>query len=442
MRSYRMNLVVFGLGRIGLPIALVCAESGYRVVGIDVNKHLIESLKQGALAFEEPGMQRLLKKHLHTNFFPKHPEEDIQSDLQNTEYIMIAVGTGFARYPEEPKLSVLYAIIGQLIAVGLKGKTLILRVTLPIGTSDTIVQLIEKKTGLREGKDFWFSFVPERIMEGKAITEERSLPKIIGCYNDEGFKRVSNVFKHIGGDLVRVSNPRTAEFIKLIDNSWRNTRFAFANELAYLAETQGIDVREAINAANKKYDRNAIPTPGPVSGYCLGKDPYLLELAFEDVAKQRGFNSVWYYGRRANDWMIDNVIRHVEGTSVLIAGLSFKENIDDYRYSHAIDLVRLLLKKRFSVSVCDPFLDKEYYTQLPEDIKDNVRGFRDLTKALSSDIDTIIFTTRHSSFQKTDIATILNDKSKPVKVIDLWNMYPELKDNQKTFTYQGLGRGN
>jgi len=437
-----MNMVIFGLGRIGLPIALVCADSGFNVVGIDVNKNLINSLKSCKLAFNEKGMKELLEKHLNKTFLPKHQEEDIISDIKNTDYIMIAVGTGFAKYPEKPNLSTLYSIIGQLIAIGIKGKTLILRVTLPIGTSDDIKKLIEKKTGLIEGKDFWFSFVPERIMEGKAISEERALPKIVGSFNYEGFLKVKHFFNKIGGKIVRVSNPRTAEFIKLIDNSWRNTRFSFANELAYLAESKGIDVMEAIESANKGYDRNEIPRPGPVSGYCLGKDPYLLEIAFSEIANKRGFNSVWYYGRRANDWLNDKILNEIHGKHILIAGLSFKENIDDYRYSHAIDLVKNLLEKGYKVIVCDPFLGKNYYTQLPSHISDEVKSYTSLDEALSEKIDTIIITTRHDEFKKTDIIDIIKKSKEHVKIIDLWNIYTcDKKDIPTNIEYKGFGRG-
>ncbi len=417
-----MKLVIFGLGRIGLPISLVCADSGYHVTGIDINKQLINSIKKGDLAFKEQGMKTLLAKHLNKNFFPKHQEDGIETDLKQANYIMLAVGTGFAKYPEKPNLSTLYSIIGQIIATGLEGKTIILRVTLPIGTTDDIKNLIEKKTGLKEGKDFWFSFVPERTMEGKAIEEERKLPKIVGCYNDEGFGKVNSFFKKIGGNIVRASNPRTAEFIKLIDNSWRNTRFAFANELAFLADTNGVDVMEAIESANKGYKRNEIPCPGPVSGYCLGKDPYLLELAFEETAEKRGFGSVWFYGRQANDWLSEKIVTDVKGKNILVAGLSFKENIDDYRYSHSIDIARMLLAKGYNVTVCDPFLNDNYYTTLPEDIKDKVKGYVALKDALTKKLDTIIFTTRHDEYKKFDIKKI----PKHVKVIDLWNMYKKL----------------
>lgn len=436
-----MNVCIFGLGRIGLPIALVCADSGHRVVGIDVNEKLINTIKKGELAFDEPEMKELLIKHLNKNFFPKHQEnDDVTSDLKQAEYIMLAVGTGFAKYPDKPKLSTLYSIVYQITAIGLKGKTIILRVTLPIGTSDEIKNLIEKKTGLKEGKDFWFSFVPERIMEGKAIREERILPKIVGCYNDEGFTRVSAFFKKIGGDIVRVSNPRTAEFIKLIDNSWRNTRFAFANELAFLAETNGINVIEAIESANAGYERNEIPRPGPVSGYCLGKDPYLLELAFEKTAKKRGFGSVWFYGRQANDWLNDKIVDEVKGKNILIAGLSFKENIDDYRYSYGIETARKLLAKGCKVTVCDPFLNKNYYTELPDDLADKVEGFTSIEEALTSNIDTMIFTTRHKEYQGLDLEILLKNKKIPhVKIIDLWNMFTNKKG--KNITIKQLGNG-
>jgi len=420
-----MKICIFGLGRIGLPIALVCADSGYHVTGIDVNNELVKKLRKGEIPFYEKGMESLLKKHLNKNFIPKTPEEDFQKNIKESEYIVLAVGTGFAKYPEEPKLNVLYSIIGKLISVGIKNKTLILRVTLPIGTSDDIISLIEKKGGLKEGKDYSFGFVPERIMEGKAISEEKTLPKIVGCYNDKGFLKVGNFFKKIGGEIVKVKNPKTAEFIKLVDNSWRNTRFAFSNELAFLAEDKNIDPLEVISSANKGYKRNEIPTPGPVSGYCLGKDPYLLELGFKNIAEKRGFGSVWFTGRRANDWLNEKIVDEVKGKNILIAGLSFKENIDDYRYSHAIDITRILVKKGCSVSVTDPFLDNNYYTRLPEDLKGKVKGYKDIKKALKQKNDTVIFTTRHDEYKKSEIKKIVNKhrENKDIKIMDLWNMF-------------------
>jgi UDP-N-acetyl-D-mannosaminuronic acid dehydrogenase len=418
-----MKVCVFGLGRIGLPITLVCADSGYTVVGIDINEDLVNTLKKGETAFTEPGLKELLVKHLNTNFFPKHQDEDLITDLKQADYVLLTVGTGFAKYPDKPSLSTLYSVIGQLIGAGLQGKTIILRVTLPIGTSDDIKEFIEQRTKLKEGTDFWFSFVPERIMEGKAISEERTLPKIIGSYSDEGYRRASQFFEKIGGNLIRVSNPRTAEFIKLIDNSWRNTRFAFANELAFLAEKNNVDVVEAIHSANQGYKRNEIPRPGPVSGYCLGKDPYLLELAFTEIAQQRGFNSLWFYGRMANDWLIDKVAGEIKGTTVLVAGLSFKENIDDFRYSHGIEICRLLVNRGHKVIVCDPYLNENVYTTLPDDLVGKVAVSESFEKALAEGFDTVIITTRHDEFTHDVVRNLIRELPETVKILDLWHLY-------------------
>jgi len=433
-----VKICIFGLGRIGLPISLICADSGYEVVGIDMNGDLINDLGGGKISFSEPGTEELLDRHLNKNFYPKHTSEEIISDLREANYIMIAVGTEFAKYPRMPRLSTLFSIIGTLIGAGLRDKTIILRVTLPIGTTDQVKEMIEDKTGFKEGKDFWLSFVPERIMEGKAIQEERKLPKIVGCYSDAGFSKVEQFLQKIGGEIIRASNPRTAEFIKLMDNSWRNTRFAFANELAYLAEVNSIDVVEAINKANHGYGRNQIASPGPVSGYCLGKDPYLLEFAFERIAKERGFNSIWYYGRRANDWLCEKIIQEVEGKRVLIAGLAFKENIDDFRYSHGIEIARILVGKGYSVSVCDPYLDKNHYTRLPENVAGKVTKCDSLESAIGH-ADTVIFAVRHREYLNLDLEELLKTKKGHIKVIDLWNMFGNKLDGE-SIIYKGFGR--
>jgi len=421
-----MKAVVIGLGRIGLPLAMVAADSGIEVVGIDIKKDLIEILKEKKEPFYEPMLCEMLEKHCGSNFHPKL-QEGAANDIKKAEYIVITVGTEFVKYPQKPNINRLFSIIQDLLDIGITNKTIILRVTMPIGYTDKIKEKIED-IGLKEGEDFYLAFVPERIMEGRAIEEEKTLPKIVGCYSDESFKKVKLFFSKIGGEVIRVPNPRTAEFIKLSDNAWRNTRFAFANDLAFLAEENGIEVSEAIKYANKGYERNQIPIPGPVSGYCLGKDPYILEGAFEKIARKRGFNSVWYYGRKANDWLIDKVVEEIDGKKVLIAGLSFKADIDDFRYSHGIEIARILVDKGYLVSVCDPFLDKNYYTKLPGDLEEKVRKFNSLENAIKN-IDTIIFTTPHSEYLNLDLKNLVKSRKSPVRIIDLWNIFKnKIKD--------------
>jgi len=430
-----MKVSVFALGRTGLHLSLVCADMGFDVIGIDINKELVQQIKNKKLPFYEPHMKELLDKHLNKKFIPT---DTIIKDVKDSEYYILAIGTKFSKYPEKASLTNLYKVIEKIQKIGIKNKTIILRVTLPIGTTDKIKDILEKD-GLVEGKDFYLAFVPERLMEGKAIHEEKTLPKVIGCYNDKSYEKVKKFFEKVGGEIVRVSNPRAAESIKMIDNSWRNMRFAFSNEIAFMADVNGLNINEIIRAANHGYERNKIPNPGPVSGYCLGKDPYLLEKAFDEIVT-RGFNSVWFYARRANDWLCQKIVSEIKGKNVLVAGLSFKQDIDDYRNSHSIEIIELLLSEDFNVLVDDPYLDKTTYTRLPAHIDKVVKKIK-FDKAVKQ-ADTIIFATPHKEYKKLDIKKFLENVKKDVKILDLWNIYEGELEHEKNILYSGLGRGD
>lgn len=430
-----MKISVFALGRTGLPLSLVCADCGFKVIGIDINEELVEQIKKGEMPFYEPGMKELIKKHLNKKFFPT---TTITKDVYNSDYFIIAIGTKFNKYPEKGSLTNLYKVVDRIRKIGVKEKTLIFRVTLPIGTTDKIKERIEQD-GVVEGKDFFMAFVPERIMEGKAINEEKNLPKVIGCYSDKSFEKVEKFFKKIGGQIVRVSTPKTAEFVKLIDNSWRNMRFSFANEIAFLSDVNGINAMEVLRAANTGYERNAIPYPGPVSGYCLGKDPYLLEMAFDKVIV-RGFNSVWFYGRRANDWLCEKIVSEVKGSNVFVAGLTFKQDIDDFRNSHSMDIIELLLAEDFNVMVHDPYLDKHTYTRLPAHIDKSVEKTSFINAIKKA--DTIILATPHKEYRSLKGELLIKNTKKGVKILDLWNIYEGKLENKENIEYRGLGRGD
>ena len=430
-----MKVSVFALGRTGLPLSLVCADAGFHVIGIDINKEVVQQITSGKLPFNEPTMQDLLDKHLNKNFIPTC---EIVEDVKDSDYFVVAIGTKFSRYPEKASLTNLYKVVDQIKSIGIKDKTIIFRVTLPVGTTEIIRDRFQED-GLKEGQDFFLAFVPERLVEGQAIKEERSLPKVVGCFNDRAFEKVALFFQKIGGKVVRVSSPRAAELVKLVDNSWRNLTFAFANEIAFLCEQNGINVMEVINAANNEYERNNIPVPGPVSGYCLGKDPYLLEMAFEKIIV-RGFNSVWFYGRRTNDWLCRKIVKDIKGERVLVAGLSFKQDVDDYRNGHPIDIIDLLLAENFSVIVTDPFLDKHTYTRLPGYIDQSVQkmSFDEAIRCA----DTIIFTTAHQEYRNLDIEKLKTQVKPGVKIFDLWNMYEGKIEGCDHIVYDGLGRGD
>ncbi len=427
------EVLVIGLGRIGLPVALVTADSGLVVRGIDASEISIAALKEGRAPFEEPGLSELIEKHAGKSFLPMTWDGASTADFANVRWIVVTIGVHVLPWPNPADLSILYSIISNLMQRdGLRGRTLILRTTLPVGTTSLIAEHIEETTGLCVGNDFNLAFIPERLVEGMAIQEERSLPKIIGPVNAEALTEAKELFSHIGGGLIEMSDSESAEFVKLIDNAWRHTRFAFANDAAVAASAKGVDIIEVISAANQDYDRNSVALPGPVSGYCLGKDPLIFEYAFQNVEPKRDLPSVWLTALRSSQALVPWTASRVKGNRVLVAGLSFKEDVDDFRMSFSEPLIEALLDAGHEVSVCDPKLGKNAYTQLWPEVSNRIlTSGTDLTVMLDkAKYDTIIMAVRHSIW--SDIGADLVGKG---LIIDLWNSYRNVQGMERI----GLG---
>jgi len=427
------EVLVIGLGRIGLPVALVTADSGLVVRGVDASDISIASLKDRKAPFEEPGLSELIEKHAGKNFLPMTWDDATTADFANVRWIVVTIGVHVLPWPEPADLSIIYSVINGLMQRdGLKGRTLILRTTLPVGTTSLIADHIEETTDLVIGKDFNLAFIPERLVEGMAISEERSLPKIIGPVNAEALTEAKELFSHIGGGLIEMSNSDSAEFVKLIDNAWRHTRFAFANDAAVAASANGVDIIEVINAANQDYDRNSVALPGPVSGYCLGKDPLIFEYAFQNVEPKRELPSVWLTALRSSQALVPWTASRVKGNRILVAGLSFKEDVDDFRMSFSEPLIEALLDVGHEVSVCDPELGRNAYTQLWPNVANRVSvSGTDLTVMLNdAEYDTVIMAVRHSVWK--DSGADLVGKG---LIIDLWNSYRNMSGIERI----GLG---
>jgi UDP-N-acetyl-D-mannosaminuronic acid dehydrogenase len=354
---------VIGVGRIGLPIALVTATKVNHVYGVDVNPILIEELKLGRIRLSEPGLRELLDS-CKDKF---EPTMDLKGALLRSSVILFCVGTRrFAQ--NRPNLQVLWKIIKDLARAEIKGRLIVLKTTVPIGTTRELGNYLEKTTGLRADRDFYLAFSPERTLEGKAVEELQKLPVIVGANGKESLQRAVRFYKSTGVDVVGVGSAQAAELIKLVDNAYRITKFAFSNDIALIAERMGVNAFDVIEAANYRYPRNDIsyPTCG-VSGYCLTKDPYYLEEAFKQVRKDRGFSSIWMYGRKSCDYRVSRVVAQVEqslkkegiriGKSrALICGITYKSNIDDIRDSHGMVIARELAKRGSQVSVWDPWI--------------------------------------------------------------------------------------
>ncbi len=442
---------VIGLGRAGLPHALVEAASGNIVWGFDRDKQVIRQLESKQVPFFELGLDELLTRTHYKTFFPT---SNLNRALTKSDIVVIVVSTDPLQGLEHPDFSNLFDIIDQLAKNDIRGKTIILRSTLAIGTTDIVRERLEQGSGLKCNLNFHVVYCPERLAEGRAIQEERETPKIIGVYCDEAYEISKRYFQNISPTIIRVSSARTAELVKLIDNSYRSTIFAFANDIALISEYLNINAIEAIQTANSNYPRNNIPLPSSgVSGYCLTKDPYILESSFESIRKARGFGSVWYYGRLANDYMPHHVANTLlkllqtykkgESCRGLICGITYKENVDDFKFSHGLQICDYLVKEKIvsQLSIYDPYVDgKQLLARMPAQIKDSVSVSSNIDAAFNGQ-DFVIFLVKHDEFVNLKgerIMALLSTMNEPKIFIDGWNIFPELRE-VPGIIYRGVG---
>lgn len=340
------GVAVIGMGYVGLTLAASLANVGYKVYGVEANNKIVEDLSQGVLHIHEPGLIELVElnvKKNQLNFLTKIDKETIRT------YI-ISVGTPL-KLDCEPDFSSILNVCDQLAQKIKVGDHIMLRSTVPAGTTRKIViPKLELTSGLKAGIDFHVSFVPERTIEGKALIELRSLPQVIGGYTINCANHAANFWACLTPSIVRVQSLEMAELIKLANNTFRDLSFAFANELALVADRFNIDSNALIRAANDGYMRNQIPHPSPgVGGYCLTKDPVL----FGYIADQkRGDEVLGSAGRRINQMAANYPIaviqkyaressKKIKDLNILIIGVAFKgiPETTDVRGSIALELI-------------------------------------------------------------------------------------------------------
>lgn len=389
-------MCVIGLGRIGLPIALVTAKRGYTVYGVDIDPGLVKDLGKGRVRFREPGLEQLLSSCRHRF----RATADLKEAISNSNVILCCVGTR-RFFKRKPNLNLLWRIFEDLASVDISGRLIILKTTVPLGTTRKLAHYLEEKTCLKVDRDFFMAFSPERTVEGKAVLELQTLPVVVGGVADQSSKRAVDFYKATGADVVNVVTAEAAELVKMIDNAYRITKFAFSNDISFVAEKIGLNVFEIIDAANYRYPRNDIPYPTcGVSGYCLSKDPYYLEEAFDQVAKERGFASLWMTARRSYDFRVKQLVAQIEQSlgsgdtktkkRALVCGVAFKSNIDDVRDSHGLAIARELTKRGMLVSIWDPW------------VVSNPVGYRSCKNATDAfkGKDVAVFTVAHSQFKR------------------------------------------
>lgn len=426
---------IIGLGYVGLTLALVLADSGFKIVGVDSLKSVVDRLRQKKSHIHETGINKLLKRQLNKNFFVQYKFDNNDSDV----YI-ICVGTPVDKSGRTND-SYLKKALGYIANVIKKDDLIILRSTVSIGTCrNVVIPFLAKKTGLVPGEDFHVAFAPERTLEGDALNELRSLPQIVGGYNKQSTDMAIQLFNNLSESVVRVDSLEAAEMVKLLNNTYRDLTFSFANETALICDKFNLDSHKVITAANHGYTRSTIPLPSPgVGGYCLTKDPYILV----DSAKQKHYIAgLPILSRRINDSMIDYVCAKVSdfikdnkksNPKIYIMGLAFKGHPEtaDMRHSTSLKIIDKLKRRYKNIYTYDPVIKKSDIANKGLKYMSTRQGFN---KA-----DCVLILNNHESYKNLDIYNLLATVKNPCLIYDTWHVLSSIITNPITgITYRGL----
>lgn len=434
LKNRKENLAVIGLGYVGMPIAVAFSKEKINVVGFDLNKSKIDLYKKGIDPTKEVGNDEIKKCDV---LFTANEE-----DLKKAKFHIIAVPTP-VNTDHTPDLT---PVIGASQIVGrnlVKGSVVVFESTVYPGvTEDVCLPIIEKESGLKCGIDFKLGYSPERINPGDKVHRLENIKKIVSGSDKQALEIIKEVY-----DLVikvgtyPVSNMKTAEAIKVVENSQRDINIAFMNELAMVFDRMGIDTNEVINGMNTKWNALGF-RPGLVGGHCIGVDPYY----FTYQAEKLGYHSqIILNGRIVNDSMgeyiadaaVKNMVRAgkaPKNSKVIILGLTFKENCPDTRNSKVSDIYDKLKTYGIDPVVIDPWANpddalKEYGIVLSsmEDAKD---------------ADCIIFTVAHDEFKKMDFSQIdrmyRNMENKEKVLIDVKGLFSVEELENSGYSYWRL----
>ena len=363
---------VIGLGYIGLPTALMFASHGIEVIGTDYNEDLIRQLNSGHVLLEEKGI---------IDLFEKAVDEGIRftTEYQKADIYIVAVPTPYDIQSKRIDPSYIVSATESILSVCPKGAIIVIESTVAPGTIDRFVKPTVVKNGFKLGDDIHIVHAPERIIPGNMIYELRCNSRTIGA--DELFiaKKIKSLYSSFCEGEIVLTDIRTAEMTKVVENTYRDINIAFANELAKICRRDNLDVYEIIRIANN-HPRVKIMSPGPgVGGHCIPVDPWFLVGDYPDMT------NVILSARQVNDSMPEFVLERilnimkihgiVDEKRVGLFGLTYKENVDDTRLSPTLQLLeRAKSKLPSGIKVYDPFIIKDIVENQYHDFDTFIEG--------------------------------------------------------------------
>ena len=418
-----MNICIIGLGYIGLPTAAMFSTHGHKVLGVDVNKKVIDALNQGKVIIEEPHLEEMVNNAVKGGFLSAD-EKPNEADA-----FIICVPTPI-KADKTADLSYVENAARMIIPYLRKGNIVILESTSPPATTRDFLGSIFRDAGFIPGEDIYLAYCPERVLPGRILIELKENNRVVGGINEESASIVKDLYKSFVKGEIYTSEATTAEMCKLMENTYRDVNIALANELAMLCEKMGVNAWDVIEFANK-HPRVNLHMPGPgVGGHCIAVDPWFI------VEKQPQISKIITQARNTNDGMPWHVLERIkELTSeikgekkILILGVTYKPNVDDMRESPIIGLIGLLKEEgTFNTVIVDKHV--EY-----EGSKDN-----DVYEA-AKNAHLVVLAVNHSEFKDIDFARLKEVMNSP-KVLDTRNFWDKDIIEQSGLEYHLLGCG-
>jgi len=439
LREGEITICVIGLGRIGLPTAAVFAEAGAKVLGADINPRIVQQINSGNSPFtDEPGLNQLLGSVVKQGKLAA--VTDVPLAVAKADVIVICVPTPVDE-TKSPDYSAIEAACKEIAKALKTGSLIIVESTVgPATVENLVAPLLEKLTKMKVGADFGVVSCPERADPGRILENIKGVPRVVGGIDRRCTEAAATLYEAaLQVKVVRVSDPKTANAVKLTENLFRDVNIALANEFALLYEKLAIDTIEVINACATKY--NFMPHyPGPgVGGPCLPSNPYYL------IVEGLRVGNIPYLVRMAreiNDRMPDHVVtlvtealnevdKTVKGARIVILGAAYKPNIHDMQLTPLRRIYEELKEMGATLTIYDPMFKGEAVF--------DTRGKESLDEAIEN-ADCIVIGTAHTQFKNLDLARVAKTCNRPAALVDTQHVTDPLAVKKQGMAYRGVGR--
>lgn len=392
--SKKAKVGIIGLGYVGLPLAVLFAQKGFRVFGMDIDKSRLRRARKGQSYILDVSNEELkkviLKKRLQVT--------DNFSAIRKLDVVVICVPTPL-KEKKEPDVSYIVSAVESIKKFMQRGQIIVLESTTYPGTTEEVVLPILESTGFKEGKDFYLAFSPERIDPGNSKYKTENTPKIIGGISPESTRMAQLLYSQVISRVVSASSAKVAEMAKLLENTFRIVNIGLVNEITLMCDKLGIDIWEVIDIAKTKPYGYMPFYPGPgVGGHCIGVDPIYLSWR----ARRYGFDARFielasYINSQMPQYVIERIARALneckkplKGSKILVVGVAYKKDVKDLRESPAIEVINILQSKKAQVSYYDPYLP---YLKIDDIDLKSVR----FNRASFRDKDCVVVITNHSN---------------------------------------------